>query len=100
MCSDFQRSEFVTQSLANVQNTLLFLLVLHPSLMLIDHGHFQYNAVMLGLTLLSVTACLRGSYLVGSVFFVLALAFKQMALYFALPIFVFLLARCFRREHG
>lgn len=30
-----------------------FTLLLQPSLILIDHGHFQYNAVMLGLAALS-----------------------------------------------
>ncbi|KAJ3196254.1 Glucosyltransferase-like protein [Irineochytrium annulatum] len=57
----------------------------------------RYNAAMLGLTLWAVTCFLRGRYVLGGVFFTLALNFKQMALYLALPIFFYLLGQCFRR---
>ncbi|KAK7206435.1 glycosyl transferase [Myxozyma melibiosi] len=69
-------------------------ILLQPSLILIDHGHFQYNSVMLGLALLGFTNILKDKLVIGSIFFVLALAFKQMALYYALPVFAYLLGIC------
>lgn len=69
-------------------------ILLQPSLILIDHGHFQYNSVMLGLALLGFTNILKDKLVIGSLFFVLALAFKQMALYYALPVFAYLLGIC------
>lgn len=72
---------------------LLFLLCLiGPSNILIDHGHFQYNGVCIGLALLGSTSILENRDVIGSVFFCLALNFKQMALYYA-PVFFFALLR-------
>ncbi|OZC12026.1 hypothetical protein X798_01207 [Onchocerca flexuosa] len=69
--------------------------VLYPGLLVMDSGHFQYNHVSLGLFLFSF-ACFVSSFLkLGSVFFVLALNFKQMELYHALPIAIYLLSRSF-----
>ncbi|KAI9032267.1 glycosyl transferase [Hyaloraphidium curvatum] len=80
---------------------LLFALVyLQPALILIDHGHFQYNAVMLGLAVAAFALFCRRRYLLGSACFVLSLMFKQMALYYSLPVFVFLLAKCFDPKEG
>ncbi|KAI5796653.1 glycosyl transferase [Geopyxis carbonaria] len=66
-------------------------ILIQPSLMIIDHGHFQYNSVMFGLTYLAVDCFLTDHLLFGSLFFVLALTFKQMALYYAPVIFAYLL---------
>ncbi|KAJ3092774.1 Glucosyltransferase-like protein [Quaeritorhiza haematococci] len=93
----------------SAQEYFIFLFLMQPSLMLIDHGHFQYgiqelwkvaspklyNAAMLGFSLWSVVLFLRGRYLLGSIAFCLSLNFKQMALYYALPVFFFLLSKCF-----
>ncbi|KAL3220336.1 hypothetical protein MRX96_029904 [Rhipicephalus microplus] len=54
-----------------IQSTLTLIV---PGLVLIDHGHFQYNCVSLGLSLLA------------------------MALYYAVPFFCYLLGCCFQRE--
>ena len=67
--------------------------LLQPGLLLIDHGHFQFNGVCLGLVALAVVLVTRGHQLLGSACFVLALNFKHMALYFAPCFFVFLLSR-------
>jgi alpha-1,3-glucosyltransferase len=86
----------------------LLLVLLNPTLVLIDHGHFQYNCVSLGLAQLAAFWLVRGGnkysgrlatlsgLVVGSVFFCLALNFKQMELYHALPFFFFILAACIR----
>lgn len=86
----------------------LLLVLLNPTLVLIDHGHFQYNSVSLGLAQLAAYSLVRGSptrsgrpatltgLVVAAVLFCLALNFKQMELYHALPFFFFMLAACVR----
>lgn len=68
-----------------------------PALILIDHGHFQYNTVALGLALWSfhfMTLPEFSNCIVGSILFCLALNFKQMTLYYAPVVFFYLLGRC------
>ena len=66
-----------------------------PAIILIDHGHFQYNGTALGLSLLGAVFILSDKDVLGSIFFCLALNFKQMTLYYA-PVFFFcLLRKCF-----
>ncbi|CAK7225604.1 Glucosyltransferase-like protein [Sporothrix curviconia] len=72
----------------------LVAVLLQPATLLIDHVHFQYNTVMLGLVTASMSSMLAGRLMWSAVFFVLALGFKQMALYYALPVFAFLLGNC------
>lgn len=71
-------------------------LLLGPPLILIDHGHFQYNGVSLALCLLAVAAAGRGRQLLTALCFSLALNHKQMELYHALPFFCYLLADSWR----
>ncbi|XP_059477309.1 probable dolichyl pyrophosphate Man9GlcNAc2 alpha-1,3-glucosyltransferase isoform X1 [Neocloeon triangulifer] len=73
------------------------LAVLYPGLILVDHGHFQYNCVSLGLTLAAVVALKRRRLLLGSFFFSLAVNYKQMSLYHSLPFFSYLLGLCLRQ---
>lgn len=73
---------------------ILFCLTCFPSLILIDHGHFQYNGVSLGFFIAAVTFFMRKYDLVGSMFFCFSLAYKQMELYHSLPIFFYLLGKC------
>ncbi|WJX65886.1 dolichyl-P-Glc:Man9GlcNAc2-PP-dolichol alpha-1,3-glucosyltransferase [Trifolium repens] len=75
------------------------MLLLNPCLILIDHGHFQYNCISLGFTVAAVAAILSGKDLVGSVLYCLALNHKQMSAYFAPAFFSHLLGKCLRREH-
>ncbi|XP_068175741.1 dolichyl pyrophosphate Man9GlcNAc2 alpha-1,3-glucosyltransferase [Antennarius striatus] len=75
-----------------VSNLLCFLL--YPGIILIDYGHFQYNGVSLGFTLWGVLALGLGWDSLGSVAFCLALSYKQMELYHALPFFCYLLGKC------
>jgi len=69
-------------------------LLFQPALLLIDFGHFQYNSVMLGLTLHALNLFALGHDLLGAVCFVLSLCFKQMALYYAPGIGTYLLVKC------
>ncbi|KAH6912825.1 glucosyltransferase Alg6 [Coprinopsis sp. MPI-PUGE-AT-0042] len=76
------------------QEQAFLILLLQPALLLVDHGHFQYNSSMLGLTLLALNFLSQGHDLYGAVFFVLSLGFKQMSLYYAPAIGSYLLAKC------
>ena len=69
-------------------------ILMQPATILIDHVHFQYNTVMLGFFVASISSLLASRYLWASVFFVGALGFKQMALYYAPAVFAFLLGCC------
>ncbi|GCC35929.1 dolichyl pyrophosphate Man9GlcNAc2 alpha-1,3-glucosyltransferase isoform X1 [Chiloscyllium punctatum] len=71
--------------------------LLYPGLILIDHGHFQYNSVSLGLALWGLLGLLFDRVLFGSVAFCLALNYKQMELYHALPFFCYLLGNCLKK---
>lgn len=70
-----------------------------PSLILVDHGHFQFNCVCHGLVVFALAFALKSGpgrltnrdAALTCVFFSLALNFKQMALYYALAFFVYLL---------
>ncbi|GAA5985468.1 hypothetical protein JCM10908_006987 [Rhodotorula pacifica] len=78
----------------------ILMIGLQPSLILIDSGHFQYNSIMLGLTLWAVKFFEDGRDVIGAVFFVCALCFKQMALYYAPAVFAYLLGKCFWLGRG
>lgn len=80
--------------------------MIQPAIVLIDHGHFQYNTVALGFSLWAffhmTTAPAHAENrwgvrqcVIASVYFCLALSFKQMTLYYAPAVFFYLLGRCF-----
>ena len=73
-------------------------LLSYPGLMLIDHGHFQYNNVSLGLFLAAVAFLMKRKDYWGSFLFVCALNYKQMELYHSLPFFFFLLGLCMQKS--
>nr|POE83406.1 putative dolichyl pyrophosphate man9glcnac2 alpha-1,3-glucosyltransferase [Quercus suber] len=72
------------------------MILLSPCLMLIDHGHFQYNCISLGLTVGAVAAVLSNKELVACFLFSLALNHKQMTAYFAPAFFSHLLGKSLR----
>jgi alpha-1,3-glucosyltransferase len=74
----------------------LSLITLYPGLLLIDNGHFQYNNISLGFFVFAVAFLARRRVVFGSVFFCLALNYKQMELYHALPFFFYLLGLCWK----
>ena len=71
-----------------------------PAQILIDHGHFQYNGISLGLTLYAAAAVLRDRDVLGSILFACALNHKQMAAYFAPAFFAHLLGKCLSRSRN
>lgn len=70
------------------------LALFYPGIILIDHGHFQYNSVSLGLFVAATTCLLSDKNVLASILFCLALNYKQMELYHALPFFCYLLSTC------
>lgn len=85
---------FTSHVTYNTRIVALLLLLINPSILVIDYGHFQFNCVSLGLTLWAVVGLSLGYELLGSVAFVLAISYKQMSLYHALPFFTYLLGAC------
>lgn len=77
------------------QLVVIALILSQPALLLIDHGHFQYNSVMLGLFVFSVIDLLKGNLSLASVWFMSSVLFKQMALYYSPFIFFYILAKLF-----
>lgn len=74
--------------------------LIYPGLIVIDHGHFQYNCVSLGLFIAAVAAVTRDSFALGSILFVSALNYKQMELYHALPFFFYILGSYKAKSRG
>ena len=69
-------------------------ILMQPATILIDHGHFQYNTVMLGFVIAMISSMLAGRALWSCVFFVCALGFKQMALFYAPAVAAYLAGAC------
>ncbi|PON93762.1 Glycosyl transferase, ALG6/ALG [Trema orientale] len=75
------------------------MILLNPCLILIDHGHFQYNCISLGLTVGAIASVLSNNDLTACFLFSLALNHKQMSAYFAPAFFSHLLGKCLRRPN-
>ncbi|KAM9976392.1 hypothetical protein ACTFIR_010233 [Dictyostelium discoideum] len=82
---------FYKQRNISQQISAFLFISLQPGLLLIDHGHFQYNGVSLGLALFAITFIIRDQQLLASFFFVLSLNYKQMSLYYSPAFFFYLL---------
>ncbi|EFA77077.1 glycosyltransferase [Heterostelium album PN500] len=86
----FVQTFYKEQSL--LKRSIAFIFIsMQPSLLLIDHGHFQYNGISLGFALFGITFILRNQQLLASLFFVLSLNYKQMSLYYSPAFFFYLL---------
>ena len=69
-------------------------ILMQPATILVDHGHFQYNTVMLGFVVATISSMLAGRALWSCVFFIAALGFKQMALFYAPAVAAYLAGAC------
>lgn len=84
-----------------VESRVLFVftfLLFLPPLLLIDHGHFQYNSVSLGFTLWAICFIFLDADIFASFMFCLALNYKQMSLYHSAPFFFYLLGKSFKNR--
>jgi alpha-1,3-glucosyltransferase len=76
---------------------LLFGVLMIPPVVFVDHGHFQFNQVMHGLVVWGIAFMFSGQLELAVIAMVLAINFKQMALYFALPFGVYALTIVWKR---
>ena len=72
---------------------LLFLIALNPGLLIVDHVHFQYNGLLLGLFMLSIEALQRDQILVSALLFSVLLNMKHLFAVAAPYYFVYMLRR-------
>eukprot|EP00193_Tetraselmis_chui_P020304 CAMPEP_0177771312 /NCGR_PEP_ID=MMETSP0491_2-20121128/11504_1 /TAXON_ID=63592 /ORGANISM="Tetraselmis chuii, Strain PLY429" /LENGTH=304 /DNA_ID=CAMNT_0019288811 /DNA_START=153 /DNA_END=1064 /DNA_ORIENTATION=+ len=89
---------FYRGSPSGVRIQALVAMLLQPAALLIDHGHFQYNNISLGLSAAAAASIALDWDCLGSVLFCMALNHKQMTLYFAPAFFAHLLGKSLQRE--
>lgn len=88
MGRNYNKAPAIDQTI--IAAAILFL----PDLTIIDHGHFQYNSVMLGLSLIALNNLLYDNLGLASIAFIFAIGFKQMALYYSPIFFFYMLSLC------
>ncbi|XP_073964519.1 ALG6/ALG8 family glucosyltransferase xit [Choristoneura fumiferana] len=75
---------------------VFILLISNPGLLMVDHIHFQYNGVLYGFLLYSMSNMIRGNFISAAIWFTVLLNLKHIYLYVAPAYFVHLLrAYCF-----
>ena len=62
----------------------LFIMIIKPDILLIDHGHFQYNTLVVGLIIYSIYFMLTDQTYLCCILFTIAINCKQMATYYCL----------------
>ncbi len=70
---------------------IFLIILLQPAFVLVDHGHFQYSVVFLGLVLWTLVFCLQESLISAACTFSLAVNYNQLALYYLPPFLLFFL---------
>jgi len=95
----FRDIQSPASAVADVFNPVLYLftvLVLNAGLFMIDHIHFQYNGMLLGLLLLCVELALRRRFVALALAFSSLVCSKHLFVYLAPPFGIFLLRNyCF-----
>ena len=74
---------------------VLFLTLINPLMIIIDHGHFQYNNVMHGFFVLALYFLYSENYILAIIFYSFCVNFKQMGLYYALPFPLYVIKKMF-----
>ena len=90
-------------AVASARVATLLAVLLNPASILIDHGHFQYNCISLGLAAGAAALVGRGNHaqsavpgILASILFTASVHHKQMALYFAPAFLGHLVGRAFQ----
>ena len=63
----------------------LFIMLVSPSLIIIDHGHYQFNNVMHGFFIFAVYFLYKNKFIFAIIFYSMCINFKQMGMYYAIP---------------
>ena len=74
---------------------VLLLVLINPLMIIIDHGHFQYNNVMHGFFVLALFFLYTENYILAIIFYSFCINFKQMGLYYAIPFPLYVLKKLF-----
>jgi alpha-1,3-glucosyltransferase len=74
---------------------VLLLILINPLMIIIDHGHFQYNNVMHGFFVLALSFLYIEKYILAIIFYSFCLNFKQMGLYYAIPFPLYVIKKLF-----
>ena len=74
---------------------VLLLILANPLMVIIDHGHFQYNNVMHGFFVLALFFLYSDNNILAIIFFSFCVNFKQMGLYYAIPFPLYVLKKMF-----
>ena len=69
----------------------LAIVIFKPDQILIDHGHFQYNSLMLGLIVLAFYCMITDRTYLCCIVFTLAINCKLMSVYYSLAFFAALI---------
>jgi len=80
--------------------TCLLLFLTTPPLIMIDHGHYQFNSVALGLVVWAVAFLHARRFLLASIAFTLSILYKQTMLHFSPAFFFFLLGVSLNKRRG
>ncbi len=78
-------------------NMALFFVLIKPDAILIDHGHFQYNSLILGLILYAFYFLINGQFYLCCIFYTISIHAKQMAVYYSLAFFAGLIGVTLRK---
>lgn len=74
---------------------VLLLVLINPLMIIIDHGHFQFNNVMHGFFVLALFFLYSENYILAIIFYSFCINFKQMGLYYAIPFPLYVLKKLF-----
>ncbi|KAG8886505.1 glycosyl transferase [Tulasnella sp. 331] len=80
-----------TSTNRTMQTIISASIFLHPSFLIVDHIHFQYNGFMFGILLWSILMARNGNKLFSGFLFAVLLNFKHIYMYLAPAYFVYLL---------
>lgn len=90
--------QLVPRHHSSVQLGFFCLFQFMPTLLVIDHGHFQYNSLMLALSLFSFYSLLKKRLVLATVCLTLGINFKVTTLFYSLTMATAVVTRAMRRR--